>query len=87
MRRQILFASIISSFESSISCPCSILDTTYEMKLIAITLEEKVLSSILKDFFAWHVMLIQKNKQYVGHMILTEESTMLGIIELMHARV
>ena len=37
--RQILSASVISSFESSISCTCSILDTTLETKLIAITLE------------------------------------------------
>ena len=35
--RQILSALMISSFESSISCTCSILDTTLEMKLIAIT--------------------------------------------------
>ena len=31
--RQILSTSVISSFESSISCTCSILDTTLETKL------------------------------------------------------
>ena len=61
--RQILSASMISSFESSISCPCSILDTTYKMKLITITLEGKVISSILKDFLARYVMLIQINNR------------------------
>ena len=33
------------------------------MKLIAITLEGKVVSSILKDFLAWHMMLIQINNR------------------------
>ena len=61
--RQILSASVISSFESSISCTCSILDTTLEMKLIAITLEGQMISSILKDFLARHVMLIQINNR------------------------
>ena len=61
--REILSASVISSFESSISCTCSILDTTLETKLIAITLEGKMISSILKDFLARHVMLIQINNR------------------------
>ena len=52
-----------SSFESSISCTCSILDTTLEKKLIAITLEGKMISSILKDFLARHMMLIQINNR------------------------
>ena len=54
-----IIASVISSFESFISCTCSILDTTLETKLIAITLEGQMISSILKDFLARHVMLIQ----------------------------
>ena len=33
------------------------------MKLIAIILEGKVISSILKDFLARHVMLIQINNR------------------------
>ena len=54
---------MISSFESSISCPHSILDTTHKMKLIAITLKGKVIPLILKDFLARHVMLIQINNR------------------------
>ena len=54
---------MISSFESSISCTCSILDTTLETKLIAITLEGKMVFSILKDFLTRHVMLIQINNR------------------------
>ena len=54
---------MISSFESSISCPHLIFDATLEMKLIAITREGKVISSILKDFLARHVMLIQINNR------------------------
>ena len=61
--RQILSASVISSFESSISCTCSILDKTLETKLIAITLEGKMIYSILKDFLARHVILIQINNR------------------------
>ena len=56
---------------------CSILDTTLETKLIAITLEGKMLSSILKDFLTRHVMLIQINNRSHD----CNESTMLGLIE------
>ena len=52
---------MISSFENSISCPHLILNTTHNMKLIAITVEGKVISWISKDFLARHVMLIQIN--------------------------
>ena len=54
---------MISSFESSIYCPHSILNTTHNMKLIAIAVEGKVTSWILKDFLAQHVMLIQINNR------------------------
>ena len=63
MCRQILSALMISSFESSISYPHLILDIRLEMKLIAITREGKVISLILKDFLARHVMLIQINNR------------------------
>ena len=73
---------MISSSESSNSCTCSILDTTLEIlletKLIAITLEGKMISLISKDFLARHVMLIQINNR-LGD--CNKESTMLGIIE------
>ena len=49
------------------------------MKPLVIILEGKVISSILKDFLAWHVLPIQIN---IGQVISTKESTMLGIIEL-----
>ena len=61
--RQILSTSMISLFKSSISCPHSILNKTHEIKLIAITLEGKVIPSILKDFLARDMMLIQINNK------------------------
>ena len=52
---QILSSSAISSLQSLVSCPYSILDTTHEMKPMKIILEGKAIFSILKDFLAWHV--------------------------------
>ena len=48
--KQILSSSAISSLQSLFSCPYLILDTTHEMKPMAIILERKEISSILKDF-------------------------------------
>ena len=39
------------------------LDTTCEMKPMVIILEGKAISSILKGFLAWHVLLIQINNR------------------------
>ena len=61
--RQILSSLAIYSLQSLVSCPYSILNTTHEMKPIAIILEGKPISSILKDFLAWHVLPIQINNR------------------------
>ena len=54
---------MIFLLESSVSYTCLILDKTLETKLIAITLEGKMISLILKDFLAWYVILIQINNR------------------------
>ena len=76
--RQILSFSKISLLQSSISYPYSMLDTTHEWKTMAITIQGKVISSIFKDFLAWHVMLIQINNRPHD---FNKGNTMLGVIE------